>query len=97
MTYPVAMADWTGTGIAGDTFVNNAAYPNGSDNDILNRILVGKSNSGTVTWRGYIRFNVPPPLLGGTAVKIHAKRIADAFGAAPRAKGGGVSNCVRSR
>lgn len=73
VTYPVTMAvasdDWTGTGIDGDTFVNNAAYPNGASNNSLSRILVGKSNSGTVTWRGYIRFNIKgTPLEGGTVI-----------------------------
>ncbi|MEU7894219.1 LamG-like jellyroll fold domain-containing protein [Nonomuraea sp. NPDC049152] len=71
VVYPVRVAlpsdDWTGTGIDGDTFVNNAAYPNGASNNNLNRVIVGKSNTGTVTWRGYIRFNIKgTPLEGGT-------------------------------
>ncbi|WP_061297980.1 DNRLRE domain-containing protein [Herbidospora cretacea] len=73
VTYPVTLAvpaeDWTGTGIDGDTFVNNSTYPSGASNDSLDRILVGKSNSGSVTWRGYIRFNVKDtPLEGGEVV-----------------------------
>ncbi|QFY11590.1 DNRLRE domain-containing protein [Nonomuraea phyllanthi] len=70
VTYPVTLVapleDWTGTGIAGDTFVSHS-YPNSSSNKSLNRIIVGQSNSGTVTWRGYIRFNIhDTPLMGGT-------------------------------
>ncbi|WP_371785510.1 DNRLRE domain-containing protein [Streptosporangium subroseum] len=71
VAYPVTVAaasdTWTGTGIDGDTFVNNAVYPTGSTNNALNRIIVGMSNGGTVTWRGYIRFNIKgTPLEGGT-------------------------------
>jgi hypothetical protein len=70
VTYPVTLAvpsqDWTGTGIASDTFVSQS-YPSSAANYTLNRILVGKSNSGTVTWRGYVRFNIQDtPLMGGT-------------------------------
>ncbi|MFI6456848.1 LamG-like jellyroll fold domain-containing protein [Streptosporangium amethystogenes] len=70
VTYPVTLAapleDWVGTGIAGDTFVSHS-YPSSASNKGLNRIIVGRSNSGTVTWRGYIRFNIKgTPLEGGT-------------------------------
>lgn len=70
VTYPVTLAapleDWVGTGIAGDTFVSHS-YPSSVSNKGLNRIIVGRSNSGTVTWRGYIRFNIKgTPLEGGT-------------------------------
>ncbi|MFF3667482.1 DNRLRE domain-containing protein [Microtetraspora malaysiensis] len=61
VSYPVTISvssSWVGAGLAEDTFVNNADYPYGSSNASLDRILVGKSNSGTVTWRGYLRFLV---------------------------------------
>lgn len=69
--YPVTLAaasdEWYGAGREDDTFVNNAEYPSGATNAGLNRILVGKSNSGNVTWRGYIRFDIAgSPLMGGT-------------------------------
>ncbi|MEU5869860.1 Ig-like domain-containing protein, partial [Nonomuraea sp. NPDC047529] len=70
VAYPVTLAapleDWTGTGIAGDTFVSHS-YPSSLNNKGLNRIIVGRSNSGTVTWHGYVRFNIKgTPLEGGT-------------------------------
>ncbi|MBG0824928.1 Ig-like domain-containing protein [Planomonospora sp. ID91781] len=70
VTYPVTMAaasdTWTGTGIADDTFVSHS-YPSSSGNMTLDRLIAGKSNSGSVTWRSYIRFNVDDtPLMGGT-------------------------------
>ena len=71
VTYPVTVAlasdTWTGTGIAGDTFVSTS-YPNGAYNDInYQRIIAGKSNNGTATWRGYIDFTIKDtPLEGGT-------------------------------
>ncbi|WP_169789118.1 DNRLRE domain-containing protein [Nonomuraea candida] len=42
-----------------DTFVNNADYPDSWSNFNLDRILVGKSNSGSVRWRSYIQFPLP--------------------------------------
>ncbi|WP_030453973.1 DNRLRE domain-containing protein [Herbidospora cretacea] len=71
VTYPVSMAlasdVWTGTGVAGDTFVNSSTYPNGASNDVnYQRIIAGKSNSGSVTWRAYITFPIKgTPLMGG--------------------------------
>ncbi|GAA1271006.1 hypothetical protein GCM10009677_24820 [Sphaerisporangium rubeum] len=73
VTYPVMVtaassAWWEGT-VASDTFVNNDAYPTSRDNQLLDRILAGKSNSGAVRWRSYIRFEDIPTgslLRGGT-------------------------------
>ncbi|WP_182899781.1 DNRLRE domain-containing protein [Microbispora sp. H10830] len=72
VTYPVTLSvnatDWTSSAVGNDTFVNNADYPDGYANSGLDRILVGKSNSGSVRWRGYIRFEDIPedsPLRGG--------------------------------
>jgi hypothetical protein len=72
VTYPVTVAaatsDWWEAKVTSDTFVNNAAYPDSRDNQLLDRILVGKSNSGTVRWRSYIKFEDIPqdsPLRGG--------------------------------
>ncbi|MEU8272123.1 Ig-like domain-containing protein [Sphaerisporangium sp. NPDC049002] len=64
VTYPVTVAaatsDWWAPKVVSDTFVNNAAYPISRDNQLLDRILVGKSNSGTVRWRSYIGFEDIP-------------------------------------
>ncbi|RVX43904.1 Ig-like domain-containing protein [Nonomuraea polychroma] len=52
-----------------DTFVNNADYPDSWSNFNLDRILVGKSNSGSVRWRSYIQFPLPAksdPFWGST-------------------------------
>ncbi|MFB9964331.1 LamG-like jellyroll fold domain-containing protein [Sinosporangium siamense] len=70
VTYPVTITaasdTWTGTGLDGDTFVSHS-YPNSSSNQSLDRIIAGKSNNGSVTWRSYVRFNVAStPLMGGT-------------------------------
>ncbi|MGI5284316.1 DNRLRE domain-containing protein [Nonomuraea polychroma] len=81
VTYPVTMAavaaDWweTHTGAGGlpkqgwDTFVNDADYPDSWDNFHLDRILVGKSNSGTVRWRSYIKFLDMPAEFRGMRVQ----------------------------
>ncbi|MEV6987598.1 DNRLRE domain-containing protein, partial [Sphaerisporangium sp. NPDC051017] len=75
VTYPVtviaAASDWWEPAIAVDTFVNDAAYPISRDNQLLDRILAGKSNSGTVRWRSYIKFADIPveSLLRGGKVK----------------------------
>ncbi|WP_344896246.1 DNRLRE domain-containing protein [Nonomuraea antimicrobica] len=81
VTYPVTMAavaaDWweTHTGAGGlpaqgwDTFVNDKDYPDSWDNFILDRILVGKSNSGTVRWRSYIKFPDMPAEFRGLKVQ----------------------------
>ncbi|MEV1249486.1 DNRLRE domain-containing protein [Nonomuraea sp. NPDC049750] len=73
VAYPVTLAaldsDWWEPELGNDTFVNNKDYPDGYANSGLDRLLVGKSNSGTVRWRGYIRFAEIPedsPLRGGT-------------------------------
>ncbi|MFI6888828.1 DNRLRE domain-containing protein [Streptosporangium canum] len=73
VTYPVTVmaadSDWWEPALGNDTFVNSADYPDGYANSGLDRILVGKSNSGSVRWRGYIRFDEIPadsPLRGGT-------------------------------
>ncbi|GAA1521854.1 hypothetical protein GCM10009677_63590 [Sphaerisporangium rubeum] len=77
VTFPVtltaAVSDWweghTGQWQLGgmDTFVNNADYPDSWDNFSLDRILVGKSNSGSVRWRGYLRFpDIPDEFAGST-------------------------------
>lgn len=52
-----------------DTFVNNADYPDSWYNFNLDRILAGKSNSGSVRWRSYIQFPLPAksdPFWGST-------------------------------
>ncbi|MEV0623899.1 DNRLRE domain-containing protein [Nonomuraea sp. NPDC050404] len=52
-----------------DTFVNDADYPDSWSNFNLDRILVGKSNSGGVRWRSYIQFPLPAksdPFWGST-------------------------------
>ncbi|MGW5263444.1 DNRLRE domain-containing protein [Microbispora sp. NPDC004025] len=79
LTYPVTMtaaaSDWweghTGQWQLGgmDTFVNNADYPDSWDNFLLDRILVGKSNSGTVRWRGYLQFPDIPAEFRGSRVE----------------------------
>ncbi|MFD2353743.1 DNRLRE domain-containing protein [Nonomuraea ferruginea] len=73
VAYPVTLAafddDWWEPELGNDTFVNNADYPNGYANSGLDRILVGKSNSGAVRWRSYIRFDEFPadhPIRGAT-------------------------------
>lgn len=73
VTYPVTVmaadSDWWEPALGNDTFVNSADYPDGYANSGLDRILVGKSNSGSVRWRSYIRFDEIPAdslLLGGT-------------------------------
>ncbi|TMR90780.1 DNRLRE domain-containing protein [Nonomuraea basaltis] len=71
--YPVTMAavddDWyectlgncpAGVGESMDTFVNDVDLTDSWDNFRLDRILVGKSNSGTKRWRSYIQFPLPP-------------------------------------
>ncbi|NUW41023.1 DNRLRE domain-containing protein [Nonomuraea rhodomycinica] len=81
VTYPVTMAavaaDWweSHTGAGGlpkqgsDTFVNDKDYPDSWDNFRLDRILVGKSNSGTVRWRSYIKFPDMPAEFRGLKVQ----------------------------
>ncbi|MEV6983688.1 DUF4082 domain-containing protein [Sphaerisporangium sp. NPDC051017] len=72
-SYPVTMAvvddDWfectlgncpAGTGESMDTFVNDVDLTDSWDNFQLDRILVGKSNTGTKRWRSYIQFPMPP-------------------------------------
>ncbi|MFI7446458.1 DNRLRE domain-containing protein [Nonomuraea sp. NPDC049714] len=73
VAYPVTLTafddDWWEPDLGNDTFVNNADYPDGYANSGLDRILVGKSDSGTVRWRGYLRFDEIPadhPLRGAT-------------------------------
>ncbi|MFI9435068.1 MULTISPECIES: DNRLRE domain-containing protein [Streptosporangium] len=73
VAYPVTVtaadSDWWEPELGNDTFVNNADYPDGYANSGLDRILAGKSNSGSVRWRSYIRFDEIPadsPLRGGT-------------------------------
>ncbi|MFC4534682.1 DUF4082 domain-containing protein [Sphaerisporangium dianthi] len=66
VTYPVTVAaaasDWWEPSPDNtiDTFVNNDAYPDSRDNQLLDRILVGKSNDGAVRWRSYIKFQDIP-------------------------------------
>ncbi|MFC4531762.1 DNRLRE domain-containing protein [Sphaerisporangium dianthi] len=66
VTYPVTVAaaasDWwePSPNNTIDTFVNNDAYPDSRDNQLLDRILVGKSNDGAVRWRSYIKFQDIP-------------------------------------
>ncbi len=71
VTYPVtvmtASDTWVGAGVPADTFVSHS-YPSGLSNSSLDRIIAGRSNSGTVTWRGYVRFDFPDELLGGTVI-----------------------------
>ncbi|MBG0831669.1 Ig-like domain-containing protein [Planomonospora sp. ID67723] len=79
VTYPVTLSaadsDWWECAIGRtpctsprggeDTFVNNDAYYDSWNNFNLDRILVGKSNSGAVRWRSYIRFpNISEGLRG---------------------------------
>jgi hypothetical protein len=77
VTYPVTMAaaadDWWETDTSEwhlggqDTFVNDADYQDSWYNFTLDRILVGKSNSGTVRWRSYLQFpDVPAEFAGST-------------------------------
>nr|WP_169806265.1 LamG-like jellyroll fold domain-containing protein [Herbidospora sakaeratensis] len=72
VAFPVTVnalaTDWWEAAHVTDTFVNNADYTESWNNFNLDRILVGKSNSGSVTWRSFIRFeNIPSdsPLRGG--------------------------------
>ncbi|MEV0196092.1 DNRLRE domain-containing protein [Nonomuraea sp. NPDC050691] len=79
VTYPVTMAaaadDWWETDTSEwhlggmDTFVNNADYQDSWDNFTLDRILVGKSNSGSVRWRGYLQFPDIPAEFAGSKVE----------------------------
>jgi len=79
VTYPVTLSaadsDWWEctigelpcTSLPGgeDTFVNNDVYYDSWNNFNLDRILVGKSNSGAVRWRSYIRFpDISEELMG---------------------------------
>ncbi|GGK91011.1 hypothetical protein Ppa06_57220 [Planomonospora parontospora subsp. parontospora] len=71
VTYPVTVAaaseNWTGTGIDGDTYINSEGQTSGWSNSGKPDLIAGKSNSGTKTWRTYIRFNIKgTPLEGGT-------------------------------
>lgn len=75
VSYPVTLAaadsDWwePEEDYTVDTFVNDAGFPTSIDNQWLDRILVGNSNSGTVRWRSYLRFEDIPAdslLRGGT-------------------------------
>jgi len=76
VTYPVTVmavdSDWWEPDISdggSDTFINNAEWKHSADGFNLDRILVGKSNSGTVTWRSYLKFpDIPKdsPLRQGT-------------------------------
>lgn len=73
VSYPVTLmaidSDWWEPALGNDTFVNSLDYQDGYYNSSLDRILVGKSNSGSVRWRSYIRFDEIPadsPLRNGT-------------------------------
>ncbi|MFS1299376.1 LamG-like jellyroll fold domain-containing protein [Streptosporangium longisporum] len=71
VTYPVTMAiasdTWTGTGIDGDTYINSGTQPNSSNNKNKQDLIAGMSNTGSVAWRAFIRFNIAgTPLMGGT-------------------------------
>lgn len=73
VTYPVTLvvADdtvWTQLPNANDTFINNSSYQNGYANSGAYHLQAGMTNSGTVRWRTYIRFEDIPedsPLRGG--------------------------------
>ncbi|MEU0517125.1 DNRLRE domain-containing protein [Streptosporangium sp. NPDC006007] len=69
-SYPVTVVaagdPWTGTGIAGDTFVSSINWPNGLANSTMERLVAGMSNSGTQGWRSFVRFNVGGSLRGAT-------------------------------
>ncbi|MFG6196301.1 DNRLRE domain-containing protein [Nonomuraea sp. JJY05] len=73
ITYPVTLvvADdviWTQLPNGNDTFINNSAYQNGYANSGAYHLQAGMTNSGTVRWRTYIRFEDIPqdsPLRGG--------------------------------
>ncbi|WP_378789899.1 DNRLRE domain-containing protein [Nonomuraea fastidiosa] len=79
VTYPVTMAavadDWWETDTSEwhlggqDTFVNDKDYQDSWNNFTLDRILVGKSNSGTVRWRSYLRFPDVPAVFAGSKVE----------------------------
>ncbi|MEU4403033.1 hypothetical protein AB0F88_00820 [Streptosporangium sp. NPDC023963] len=71
VTYPVTISavdtDWWEASYVEDTFINNAEYNDSWYNFNIDRILAGKSNSGSVYWRSYIRFEDIPadsPLRG---------------------------------
>ncbi|MEV6984653.1 DNRLRE domain-containing protein [Sphaerisporangium sp. NPDC051017] len=76
VTYPVTLmavdSDWWEPDIAdggSDTFINNDAWMYSADGFNLDRILVRKSNSGSVRWRSYLKFPDIPhdsPLRQGT-------------------------------
>ncbi|WP_329093836.1 DNRLRE domain-containing protein [Streptosporangium sp. NBC_01469] len=73
VTYPVTLmavdSDWWQPAVGNDTFLNSNDRQNGFVNSSLANLLVGKSNSGSVRWRSYIRFDEIPEdslLLGGT-------------------------------
>ncbi|MEV4249816.1 Ig-like domain-containing protein, partial [Streptosporangium canum] len=72
VTYPVTLigtsSEWTELPAGNDTFVNNSAYQNGYANSGVQHIQAGKTDSGSVRWRSYIRFDEIPedsPLRGG--------------------------------
>ncbi|WP_157248887.1 DNRLRE domain-containing protein [Nonomuraea typhae] len=72
VTYPVTLSavasDWTQLPVGNDTFVNNSAYQDGYANSGAYHLQAGKTNSGSVRWRTYIRFEEIPedsPLRGG--------------------------------
>ncbi|WP_146104276.1 DNRLRE domain-containing protein [Nonomuraea solani] len=71
VTYPVtlvgAAVDWTQLPVGNDTFINDSAYQNGFANSGNYHLQAGKTGSGTVRWRTYIRFDDIPadsPLRG---------------------------------
>ncbi|GES04466.1 hypothetical protein Acor_65340 [Acrocarpospora corrugata] len=76
VTFPVTLmavdSDWWEPDISdggSDTFINNDAWTYSADGFNLDRILVGKSNSGSVRWRSYLKFPDIPhdsPLRQGT-------------------------------
>ncbi|NUW43282.1 LamG-like jellyroll fold domain-containing protein [Nonomuraea rhodomycinica] len=73
VTYPITLvvADdtvWTQLPNGNDTFINNSSYQNGYANSGAYHLQAGMTNSGTVRWRTYIRFEDIPqdsPLRGG--------------------------------
>ncbi|WP_030913474.1 DNRLRE domain-containing protein [Streptosporangium amethystogenes] len=73
VTYPVTMtatsSEWigySGTQYVDDTYINNDDFTEGWIKSGEQSLWVGKSNSGTKTWRAYIKFNIPEdsPLWG---------------------------------
>ncbi|MEZ7128924.1 DNRLRE domain-containing protein [Nonomuraea sp. AD125B] len=68
ITLTAASPGWVGASLTDDTFINSVDLQDGWYNSDLDRTLVGKSNSGTKTWRTYLKFKVAVSELEDVAI-----------------------------